>query len=108
MLEHLFRTTFSRPSLTAVFLMLNGLILLAAERFRRRVNVPVPAMAASAGAAERDPGLVPMPAENRDRRSVSRISFRRAVGIGSSEILVRLPGALHALVLRCWSGCGVA
>ena len=39
-LEHLFRTTFSKPSLTAIFLMLNGLILLAAERFRRGAEVP--------------------------------------------------------------------
>jgi undecaprenyl-diphosphatase len=107
-LEHLFRTTFSRPSLTAVFLMLNGLILLAAERFRRRANVPVPAIAASAGAAERDPALVPMPAENRDLdASVSRISFRRAVGIGSSQILALLPGVSRsgiAMSVGLWRG----
>ena len=35
-LEHLFRTTFSKPVPTAVFLFCNGLILLGGERLRRR------------------------------------------------------------------------
>jgi undecaprenyl-diphosphatase len=35
-LEHLFRTVFSKPILTASFLCVNGLILLGGERLRRR------------------------------------------------------------------------
>ena len=35
-LEHLFRTTFSKPILTAIFLAVNGVILLGGERLRRR------------------------------------------------------------------------
>jgi undecaprenyl-diphosphatase len=35
-LEHLFRTVFSKPILTALFLCVNGLILLGGERLRRR------------------------------------------------------------------------
>ena len=35
-LEHLFRTTFSKPVPTAVFLAVNGVILLGGERLRRR------------------------------------------------------------------------
>jgi len=35
-LEHLFRTLFSKPILTSLFLFANGLILLAGERARRR------------------------------------------------------------------------
>jgi undecaprenyl-diphosphatase len=35
-LEHLFRTVFSKPILTSLFLFANGLILLAGERARRR------------------------------------------------------------------------
>jgi undecaprenyl-diphosphatase len=35
-LEHLFRTAFSKPIPTAVFLFVNGLILLGGERLRRR------------------------------------------------------------------------
>ncbi|MDP9116147.1 MAG: undecaprenyl-diphosphate phosphatase [Actinomycetota bacterium] len=34
--EHWFRTTLAKPSPTAVFLMINGLVLLLAERLRRR------------------------------------------------------------------------
>ena len=36
LLEHTFRTVFSRPVLTSCFLFVNGLILLAGERARRR------------------------------------------------------------------------
>ena len=35
-LEHTFRTVFSKPLLTSTFLFVNGLILLAGERARRR------------------------------------------------------------------------
>jgi undecaprenyl-diphosphatase len=35
-LEHLFRTTFSKPMPTAIFLAVNGVILLGGERLRRR------------------------------------------------------------------------
>src|SRR6266849_5120254 len=35
-LEHTFRTVFSKPTLTASFLRVNGLILLGGERLRRR------------------------------------------------------------------------
>jgi undecaprenyl-diphosphatase len=63
-LEHLFRTTFSKPILTAVFLAVNGVVLLAGERLRRREitrqgaagsmreTAPIPVMAA-------DPALPP-------------------------------------------------
>jgi undecaprenyl-diphosphatase len=37
--EHVFRVIFGRPALAAVFLILNGLILLAGERFRRRASL---------------------------------------------------------------------
>jgi undecaprenyl-diphosphatase len=36
LLEHLFRTVFSKPVPTAVFLFVNGIILLGGERLRRR------------------------------------------------------------------------
>jgi undecaprenyl-diphosphatase len=38
-LEHQLRTLTAKPEVAAVFLMVNGLILLAAERFRRRAEV---------------------------------------------------------------------
>jgi undecaprenyl-diphosphatase len=36
LLEHAFRTVFAKPVAASVFLFINGLILLAGERFRRR------------------------------------------------------------------------
>jgi undecaprenyl-diphosphatase len=37
--EHAFRTIFGKPAYAAVFLILNGLILIAGERFRRRASL---------------------------------------------------------------------
>src|SRR3954447_23708816 len=42
-LEHLFRTTLGRPVPAAVFLIVNGLILLGGERLRRRAPAPATA-----------------------------------------------------------------
>ena len=42
-LEHALRTVFANPSAAAVFLTLNGVILLIGERLRRRAAVPIPA-----------------------------------------------------------------
>jgi undecaprenyl-diphosphatase len=41
--EHAFRVLFARPDVAAVFLMINGGILLLGERYRRRGRIPVPA-----------------------------------------------------------------
>jgi undecaprenyl-diphosphatase len=49
-LEHLFRVVFSKPVPTALFLTVNGLILLAGERARRRSGEPGPAQ---------QPGMAP-------------------------------------------------
>ena len=83
-LEHVFRTTLSRPNPTAVFLVVNGLVLLAIERARRR---PSPAGAES-GAGYVDE-RVSGPAS--DRR-LAAMSTRRAIGVGSAQILALAPG----------------
>lgn len=44
-LEHLSRTILGKPILAAVFLTLNGIILYAGERLRRRAAIPAPATA---------------------------------------------------------------
>jgi undecaprenyl-diphosphatase len=44
-LEHTFRTLLAKPVAASLFLTINGLILLAGERFRRRAARPVPAHA---------------------------------------------------------------
>ncbi|WP_433618175.1 undecaprenyl-diphosphate phosphatase [Dactylosporangium sp. CA-139114] len=73
LLEHTFRTVLGRPVPAAVFLTLNGIVLLGAERLRRRA----PAQDRTTG----DP----------DERLASG-SFSRALQIGSAQILALLPG----------------
>jgi undecaprenyl-diphosphatase len=115
-LEHTFRTTLGRPIPAAVFLMINGLILLAAER-RRRQPVPRPAMAvpmpvptegrgpvpaASRGTLYGRPrgGAVDVNPEPEDRvltdqasdARISRRSIWETTLIASAQALALLPG----------------
>lgn len=78
--EHWFRTTLARPTPTACFLIINGLVLLLAERLRRR-----------------DPDLDSAYVDERitgpesDAR-LARQSTGSAVLIGSTQILALAPG----------------
>lgn len=78
--EHAFRTTLSRPVPTACFLVVNGFVLLAIERARRRSET-------NAGdyVDERVSGPIS------DRR-LAQLPFARAVQIGSAQILALAPG----------------
>ena len=116
-LEHLFRTVFSKPVPTALFLFANGLILLAGERARRRgadreaqeiaadlqaVSERQKAAVAagySAGASGRhSSGQRALKQQHAslavesDRRIVRRVRWAGALLIGSSQILALLPG----------------
>jgi undecaprenyl-diphosphatase len=73
-LEHPLRKVFASPQSAAAFLMVNGLILLAAESLRRRAPGPDP--------------LLPDP----DARIVARLSWRDAIGVGTAQALALLPG----------------
>jgi undecaprenyl-diphosphatase len=115
-LEHTFRTVLGRPAPAAAFLILNGLILYAAERLRRRAAneasvaglrpVPVGAdergviyssSATRADAASTAPAAgdgSAAPAESAEA-SDARIAGRRIVEttlIGAAQILALLPG----------------
>jgi undecaprenyl-diphosphatase len=110
LLEHAFRVYFSKPVPTAIFLAVNGLILLGGEQAVRRrtptLAAPTPEPARAGGPqAERAGGLTPEPAEPdqpaRDRevargiaadRRLSVMSFGRALLIGSAQIFALLPG----------------
>ncbi|TML07836.1 MAG: undecaprenyl-diphosphate phosphatase, partial [Actinobacteria bacterium] len=46
-LEHVFRTIFAKPVAASIFLTVNGLILFAGERFRRRASVEADAVVAA-------------------------------------------------------------
>ena len=87
LLEHLVRTVFGRPVPAAVFLVLNGLVLGAAEFLRRRPAAPAPVPPGSATPDTGDDGA----AEGSDRR-IAALSVRSAVLVGSAQIAALLPG----------------
>jgi undecaprenyl-diphosphatase len=113
-LEHTFRTVLGRPIPAAIFLMINGLVLFAAEGLRRRAAQPPPAvhlghLGQMAGAVPTGPsrGTVyvgqshrpaakdPAADAEKDRASDSRIarrSFKETTAIASAQILALLPG----------------
>jgi undecaprenyl-diphosphatase len=72
-LEHKLRTLFASPTAAAIFLTVNGVLLLAVERFRRRPPRP--------GDGEGDG----------DAR-IARMGFRQALGIGAAQALALIPG----------------
>jgi len=102
-LEHAFRVVFSKPVPTALFLALNGVVLLGAERMRRRSR---PLVAPTTGPAQPDGQQADQPEDPRaepardleaaravaaDRR-LSAMSYGRAVLIGAAQIAALLPG----------------
>ena len=111
-LEHLFRVVFSKPMLAATFLAVNGVILLAGERLRRRahsgdtarsrVAPEERALVGAGGARPSRPALADRPvppsqtgpadpAVLADRR-LAVTGLGRAVLIGGTQILALLPG----------------
>jgi undecaprenyl-diphosphatase len=102
-LEHTFRTVFAKPTAAAVFLFLNGLILLAGERVRGRRPVTTegdheessPATAAPAvghrGGRHREEVVSARAADAR----IVRLSFRDAIYVGTLQV-----GALFAGISR--------
>jgi undecaprenyl-diphosphatase len=72
-LEHKLRSLFASPTSAAIFLTINGVLLLAVERFRRRPPRP--------GDGEGDG----------DER-IAKLGFRQALGIGAAQALALIPG----------------
>jgi undecaprenyl-diphosphatase len=83
-LEHPLRVLFAKPTSAAIFLMVNGLILLGAERLRRRA----PARRATP-TAYADMGAAPAADEAEE---LSEITFRNAVGIGFAQSTALIAG----------------
>ncbi|MGW9025768.1 undecaprenyl-diphosphate phosphatase [Streptomyces sp. NPDC055722] len=91
-LEHTFRTLFAKPLAAAVFLTVNGLILLVGERLRRRSEARqtgVPARAVSAGPGAALEAEVHAGARS---RSLDALSYREAGVIGLFQTLALLAG----------------
>lgn len=81
-LEHTFRTLFAKPEAAAIFLTINGLILFAGERLRRRPQ------------AEATSAAIEQPADHEvdDSAIVAKVSWRDAIIIGFAETLALLAG----------------
>jgi undecaprenyl-diphosphatase len=84
LLEHTFRTTLGKPVPAAIFLAINGLILLGAEQFRRNAPGGEESLQ-SAYVDERITGV------DSDKRLAEQ-SWWQAIGIGSTQILALFPG----------------
>jgi undecaprenyl-diphosphatase len=115
--EHAFRVIFGKPILAGIFLAVNGVILIAGERYRSRASKAADAAIAD----ERDPRLIPArepelvtagrgPAGSHARarardprqqeqaeaiqadRRLARMSYPQATLVGSAQILALLAG----------------
>lgn len=73
LLEHTFRTVLATPTLTAVFLVVNGFVLLAAARWARRRPAPE------------------LPLDQVDQ-TLAAAPFGTTVGIGAAQIAALAPG----------------
>lgn len=80
LLEHWFRTTLAKPTPTAIFLIVNGVILLISEHHRRRdTGVDSDYVDERVSGPESD-------------RRLAGLDVVSAVGIGASQILALAPG----------------
>ncbi|MGI8749151.1 MAG: undecaprenyl-diphosphate phosphatase [Thermoleophilaceae bacterium] len=119
-LEHTFRTIFAKPTAASAFLLVNGLILLAGERARRRGEQMGETADSSTPAAERNPvsaGSVSSATSGRSANDVaeayasdvriSRIGYRDTLLIGLLQITALFPGISRSgvtMVGGLWRG----
>lgn len=94
LLEHTFRTVLGRPIPAAIFLIVNGFILLAAERRRRR---PVPVEASGPGTVYGHPrtAVTVVDRVTTDQASDARIaslSLPQTTVIATAQVAALLPG----------------
>src|SRR6266571_3711388 len=94
-LEHTFRTIFAKPAAAAVFLFINGLILLGGERLRRvrhPHSVPADALAGRApAAAPAATALRPASPGAHARRAGGRQRAEIGAAAASDARIARLP-----------------
>ena len=83
-LEHLLRTVFAKPAAAAAFLCVNGIILLAGERIRRRALAAAP-VAVLAGGAGTETGPGP-------GRSLETLGFKEALVVGVAQTAALFAG----------------
>ncbi|MBN9791503.1 undecaprenyl-diphosphate phosphatase [Pseudonocardia sp. TMWB2A] len=88
-LDRVFRTYLALPVPTALFLVLNGAVLLVVEHLRRR-PAPAPATTAAGGGAE--PGTVLLATEVASDHRIARLRVRDVVTVGAAQIAALAPG----------------
>lgn len=88
LLEHTFRTVLSKPIPTSLFLALNGLILLGAEKLRRNSLVAVNAAVVTGSGGQ----MVEQRAATESDAAIARMPVGRAVLVGSAQIAALAPG----------------
>lgn len=116
LLEHGFRTIFAKPIAAAVFLAVNGLILLGGERMRRRQPVATARVGEKVAAADAT-GTAGHLGSGRQRPDiylarqaddrVASVSFRDALVIGSCQIAALFAGISRSgvtIVGGLWRG----
>ncbi|MCM3850137.1 undecaprenyl-diphosphate phosphatase [Pseudonocardia sp. DR1-2] len=84
-LDRVFRTYLALPVPTALFLVLNGAVLLVVEHLRRH-----PAPATTGGGAE--PGTVLLATEVASDHRIARLPVRDVVTVGAAQIAALAPG----------------
>jgi undecaprenyl-diphosphatase len=87
--EHALRTLFAKPLAAAVFLTVNGLVLLAGERLRRR---PRAEARWSGGPGADELALAPSPVRTEPARLLATLTVPEALLIGSAQILAFFAG----------------
>jgi undecaprenyl-diphosphatase len=88
--EHTFRVIFGVPIRAAIFLVINGLILFAGERFRTRASLRADAEVAREFAADPDPAAAADPADGRG--VAGEPGGRAAAGGGRAARAQHAPG----------------
>ncbi len=87
LLEHTFRTIFAKPLVAAVFLTVNGVVLLVGERLRRRAD------ADSAAEPRAAAGSTVLQAPTRyGARPVLSLSYKEALGVGAYQVAALFAG----------------
>lgn len=87
-LEHTFRTIFAKPLAAAIFLTINGVILLAGELLRRRSVTVAHADATAPTPAEHAFGAPEVVAQN----DLARVGYRETAVIGFAQTFALLAG----------------
>jgi undecaprenyl-diphosphatase len=102
-LEHTFRTLFAKPLAAAVFLFINGLILLGGEVLRRRVK----ARGASVGDTDHSIDPLSRRAAKVSDANIARLAYKDAVFVGGFQIAALFAGISRSgvtIVGGLWRG----